>query len=286
MGSTPDRRSWQHSIMTKGVVLTTGANSGIGLRAAIEIAGRGYRSVGTVRSGEKADILRRAASEAGVNVEAVLLDVTDAAACAEMMGNFELYGLVNNAGYTNTGAVEDTADADVRHQFETMTMAPMRLARLALPAMRSNGTGRIVNVSSIYGRTTTPLTGWYQACKHALEAVSDALRVEVASSGVKVILVEPGGFRTGIWDDNRGALARHQGSRYTRAYERELLFTRLAQPFMGDPRQVARVIAHAISTRTPRARYLVGHDARILALIEQTTPTLVKDTFTRLGLGL
>jgi NAD(P)-dependent dehydrogenase (short-subunit alcohol dehydrogenase family) len=272
--------------MTKGVVLTTGANSGIGLHTAIEIARRGYRSIGSVRSEEKGEVLRQAAAEAGVTVEAVLLDVTDTDACTEVMGRFELYGLVNNAGYTNTGAVEDTSDIAVRHQLETMTVAPMRLARLALPAMRRNGAGRIVNVSSIYGRTTTPLTGWYQACKHALEAVTDALRVEVASSGVKVILVEPGGFRTGIWEDNREALARHDGSRYTRAYQRELLFTRLAQPFMGNPSQVARVIANSISTRLPRTRYLVGNDARIMALIEQATPTVVKDTVSRLGLGL
>jgi NAD(P)-dependent dehydrogenase (short-subunit alcohol dehydrogenase family) len=272
--------------MTKGVVLITGANSGIGLHASIEIAKRGFRTIGTVRSSEKADVLRRAASQAAVHVEPAILDVTDVSACAEVMTNLELYGLVNNAGYSNTGAVEDTSDDDVRHQIETMTIAPMRLARLALPAMRDHGGGRIVNVSSIYGRTTTPLTGWYQACKHALEAVSDALRMEVASSGVKVILVEPGGFRTGIWEDNQQALARHQGSRYTRAYRRELLLTRLAQPFMGNPRQVGKVIAHAMSTRMPRARYLVGNDARILAFIEQTTPTTVKDTVNRLGLGL
>lgn len=279
-------RWWQHRIMTKGAVLTTGANSGIGLHTAIELAKRGYRSIGTVRDAKKADVLLEAAADAGVTVEAEILDVTDAQGCADLLGDLELHGLVNNAGYSNTGAVEDTSDDDARHQLETMTIAPMRLARLALPAMRANGGGRIVNVSSIYGRTTTPLTGWYQASKHALEAVSDALRMEVASSGVKVILVEPGGFRTGIWEDNQEAVGRHEGSRFTRAYERELLLTRLAQPFMGHPRQVGRVIGHAVSTRVPRARYLVGPDARILALIEQTTPTLVKDTVIRLGLGL
>jgi NAD(P)-dependent dehydrogenase (short-subunit alcohol dehydrogenase family) len=272
--------------MVKGVVLTTGANSGIGLHSAIEMAKRGYRSIGTVRSSEKADVLLQAASHAGVTVEPAILDVTDADACAEIMGRLDLYGLVNNAGYSNTGAVEDTSDEDARRQIETMTIAPMRLARLALPAMRRNGTGRIVNVSSIYGRTTTPLTGWYQASKHALEAISDALRMEVASSGVRVILIEPGGFRTGIWKDNQEALARYEGSRHTRAYQRQLLLTRLGQPFMGDPRHVAEVIAHAMSTRMPRARYLVGYDARILAFIERITPTLVKDTVTRLGLGL
>ena len=101
-----------------------------------------------------------------------------------------------------------------------------------------------------------------------------------------MILVEPGGVRTGIWEDNQEAPSRHQGSRYTKAYERELLLPRLAEPFMGNPRQVAKVIVQAVSTRMPRARYLVGNDARILALIEQTTPTLLKDTVTRFGFGL
>ncbi len=272
--------------MATGTVLTTGANSGIGLATAIELARRGYHSVGGVRSEEKAEVLTTAAREAGVEVEPVLLDVTDADACEKVMAGLELYGLVNNAGYTNTGAVEDVTDDDIRHQLETMTIAPMRLARLALPGMRAAGRGRIVNVSSIYGRTTTPLTGWYQAAKHALEAVSDALRMEVAASGVKVVLVEPGAFRTGIWDGNQEAVARHDGSRYAPAYQRELLLTRLAQPLMGNPPRVARVIAHALEARLPRARYLVGYDAQALALVERVTPTSVKDLVTRLGLGL
>lgn len=274
--------------MSRGsdAVLTTGANSGIGLSTAIEVARRGYRSIGTVRSEAKADVLLEAADEAGVQVETVILDVTDAGACEAVMSDLELYGLVNNAGYTNTGAVEDVSDDDARDQLETMTVAPIRLAKLALPAMRAAGRGRIVNVSSIYGRTTTPLTGWYQASKHALEGVSDALRMEVAGDGVQVVLVEPGGFKTGIWDDNADAVARHEGSRYQQAYERELQLTRLAQPLMGHPRRVARVIADVLDRRINRARYLVGPDARALALIERVTPTTIRDLATRVGLGL
>jgi NAD(P)-dependent dehydrogenase (short-subunit alcohol dehydrogenase family) len=267
-------------------VLITGANSGIGLASAIEVARRGYRAIGTVRSEAKAEVLERAASDAGVRVEPVLLDVTDPEACEKVMAGLELYGLVNNAGYTNTGAVEDVADEDVRHQLETMTVAPMRLARLALPAMRAARRGRIVNVSSIYGRTTSPLTGWYQAAKHALEAVSDALRVEVAAGGVKVVLVEPGSFRTGIWESNEAAVARHEGSRFAGAYRREILITRMAQPLMGDPSRVAGVVGRVLDARLPRARYLVGYDAQVLALVERVTPTAVKDVVTRLGLGL
>lgn len=267
-------------------VLTTGANSGIGLATAIEVARRGFHSVGSVRSDAKAVELQEAARRAGVEVEPVFLDVTDADSCRGVVAGLDLFGLVNNAGYTNTGAVEDVDDDDVRHQFETMTIAPMRLARLALPAMRAAGGGRIVNVSSIFGRTTIPLTGWYQASKHALEAVTDALRMEVARDGVQVVLVEPGGFRTAIWSDNVDAIARHAGSRYEAAYGRELQFTRLAQPLMGEPARVARVIGRALTNRFPRARYLVGYDAQALALMERLTPTVVKDTVTRLGMGL
>ena len=272
--------------MAQGNVLVTGASSGIGLVTTVEAARRGYRAIGTVRSEAKAEALHEAAAEAGVEVEHAILDVTDADACAALLDGLDLHGLVNNAGYTNAGAVEDVSDDDVRHQFETMTIAPMRLARLALPGMRRLGGGRIVNVSSLYGRATTPLSGWYQATKHALEAVSDALRAEVAGDGVKVVLVEPGGFKTGIWDDNADAVARYPDSRYSSAYERELALTRLAQPLMGDPTKVARVIGRVLDSPRPRTRYLVGLDAVAATTLQQVTPTPLKDLVTRLSLGL
>ncbi|HZU71411.1 MAG TPA: SDR family NAD(P)-dependent oxidoreductase [Acidimicrobiales bacterium] len=267
------------------VVLTTGANSGIGLATALELARRGFRSVGTVRSEEKAEVLAKAAADAGVAVETALLDVTDADGCDEVVERFRPYGLVNNAGYSVTGAVEDVGDDEARHALETMVVAPMRLARLSLPHMRPGG-GRIVNVSSVMGITSTALTGWYQAAKHALEAVSDALRVEVAGDGVRVVLIEPGGFRTGIWDEGRQEVARRQDSRYDTAYQRGLQGTRLVEPLMGDPGRVARVIAGAVSARRPRPRYLVGYDAQMLAWVERLTVSPVKDAVTRRFLGL
>ena len=143
-----------------------------------------------------------------------------------------------------------------------------------------------MNVSSIYGRTTTPLTGWYQASKHALEAVSDALRMEVASDGVKVVLVEPGGFRTGISEENQRDVERRAGSTYMPSYQRTLSAVRLTAPLMGDPSMCARVIAGAVQSRSPRARYLVGYDAQLVALADSFTPTAIKDRITRLTLGL
>src|SRR5581483_3891483 len=267
-------------------VLTTGANSGIGLATAIEVARRGFRSVGTVRSEEKADVLAKAAAEAGVEVEPMLLDVTDADRCAEVAAGPDVYALVNNAGYGVTGAVEDVGDEEARQLLETMVVAPMRLARLVLPGMCERRDGRIVNVSSIAGRATSPLAGWYAAAKHALEAVSDALRTEVAGAGVKVVLVEPGGFKTNIWEDFERDLKKREGSPFMPAYERSFQGQQFLERFMGEPAQVAKVIASVVDGRNPRARYLVGVDAQMMALTDQLTPTVIEDRVMRLVLGL
>src|SRR5215469_1940133 len=267
-------------------VLVTGANSGIGLATVIELARRGFDVTGSVRSAAKARQVRGAASEAGVRVGTVILDVTDAGAGVRVVERLRPYGIVNNAGYPAMGAIEDIDDAEAHRVVETMVFGPVRLARAALPAMREAGGGRIVNLSSIYGLATTPLTGWYQACKHALEALSDALRVEVARDGVRVVLIEPGGFRTGIWDEASGAAERREGSRYGEAYRRIASGVRMTQPLMGDPSAVARTIAGAMTSRSPRPRYLVGYDARAIAFWEGVLPTEVKDRLARISLRL
>ena len=269
-------------------VLTTGANSGIGLATVIEVARRGYHSIGSVRSATKADIVHRAASDAGVEVETVIIDVNDAAQCEEIVGGRSLFGLVNNAGYGLTGAVEDVPEQEARALFDTMVFAPMRLSRLVLTAMRRAGEGRIVNISSVAGRTTAPFAGWYTGAKHALEALSDAMRIEVASLGVKVVLVEPGGFRTNIWDDFEGDAARwtERGSRHAEAYRRSLDGQKRLDRLMGQPETVAKVVVAALGARLPRARYLVGADAQLLTLADTMTPTFIKDRIIRMGLGI
>ena len=269
-------------------VLTTGANSGIGLATVLEVARAGFHSVGSVRSEEKADVVAKAAADAGVEVETVLLDVTDPEQCERVVNGLHLYGLVNNAGYGLTGAVEDVSEEEAHHLFETMVHAPVRLSRLALPQMRAEKAGRIVNLSSIAGLTTAPFAGHYAGAKHALEALSDALRVEVASDGISVSLVEPGGFKTGIWEDMQRDIAKREaeGSRFVPAYQRSLAGQRMLQGLMGDPRGVAKVIVKALTASFPRARYLVGYDAQLLRLADRLTPTPVRDLATRFGLGL
>jgi NAD(P)-dependent dehydrogenase (short-subunit alcohol dehydrogenase family) len=271
---------------TGRTALVTGANSGIGLATVIELAERGLHAVGSVRSAAKARRVHAAAREAGVAVETVILDVSDARSCARVIRALHPYAIVNNAGISNLGAVEDVSDADARAQLEIMLVGPMRLARLAIPHMREAGGGRIVNVSSVYGLVTTPLSGWYQACKHGLEAVSDALRMEVARDGIRVVLIEPGGFDTGIWDNGAEAIERRAGTRYGTAYDRSLRGVELTRPIMGDPSAVARVIAGAIVSGRPKARYLVGYDARLARLYTRTVPEGVRDRLARVTLGL
>lgn len=143
-----------------------------------------------------------------------------------------------------------------------------------------------MNMSSIYGRTTSPLTGWYQAAKHALEALSDALRVETAQFGVKVVLIEPGGFDTGIWESAEGEIGERAGSLYEVAYDRVRSGIRLTRPLLGDPAAVARVAVKAVQSKRPRHRYLVGLDAQALAVVDQLVPGQLRDRVVRLALGL
>jgi NAD(P)-dependent dehydrogenase (short-subunit alcohol dehydrogenase family) len=268
------------------VVLTTGANSGIGLATVVKLAKLGFRSVGTVRSESKAAAVMAAASSAGVSVETVMLDVTDAMRCAEVVDQVRPWAIVNNAGYSGVGAIEDVSDDEARHQLETMVVAPMRLACLALPHMRTAGDGRIVNVSSIYGLTTTPFSGWYQASKHALEAASDALRLEVARDGIRVILIEPGGFTTGIWEEFEADVSRREDSDYEAAYHRIRSLLDPFMRFMGEPEGAAEAIAKSLTVKAPHARYLVGRDAQMIAAAQPFLPSVLRDRVTRFLVGL
>ena len=215
-----------------------------------------------------------------------MLDVTDAQQCEQAVDDLKPYGLVNNAGVSASGAIEDVRDEDARLAFETMVLGPMRLARLAAPHMRAQGEGRIVNISSIYGLITTPLTGWYQASKHALEALSDALRVELASDGIAVVLIEPGAFRSNIWESASNDVRRPADSEYFTAYHRLDEGIKASQRLMGDPIEVARLIASMMTAKRPKARYLVGYDARAIDIYSKVLPTEVRDRLARLTLGL
>jgi len=248
--------------------------------------------IGTVRSEEKAGLITRAAVEKGLRVRTALVDVDDEASCREgfaeiaRMTDGGPYAVVNNAGFAQSGAVEDVSDELARKQLETNVVAPMRIARLVLPAMRERGEGRIVNVSSIAGRLSTPLMGWYCASKQALEGVTDALRMEVEADGIRVVLVEPGVFGTDIWAAAQtGGFPEPTSARYAAAYARAESLSGRADR-LPDPVWVARTIRVALSNPVPLARYLVGVDAVSGAFADRLAPTVLTDYVKSVASGL
>jgi len=271
--------------MSNRTVLTTGANGGLGLATVIEMARRGHRSVGTVRSDAKAEEVHAAARAEGVDIEVEILDVTDGDAAGRVIESVKPDILVNNAGYMLYSAIEEVSDDDARALLETMVIAPIRLARLCLPHMRDNGWGRIVQISSLSARASFPLMGWYQGAKHALEGVSDALRLEVAGDGIAVTLIEPGVFRSELSEEFVDMESK-RGSRYEKAYAAsQEMFGRMDR-FMTEPEAVAKVIAKAAESKSPKARYPVGLDAQFQILTGPLTPTGLRDFALRKSSGL
>lgn len=274
-------------------VLVTGANSGIGLVTCLELAAAGYDVLGTTRGQAKAEVVHRAAAERGVQVRTVTMDVDDEASCRTALDEVAAltdggpWAVVNNAGYAQSGAVEDVTDELVRAQLETNVVAPLRIARMVLPRMRERGEGRIVNISSVAGRTSMPLMGWYCASKHALEAVTDALRMEVEADGIRVVLVEPGMFGTDIWSASKeGGFPEPTSARYAAAYARAQAVSARGADKLPHPVWVARTVRLALANPVPLARYVVGADAVAGVLSETLVPTVLTDYVKAVGSGL
>jgi NAD(P)-dependent dehydrogenase (short-subunit alcohol dehydrogenase family) len=251
-------------------ILVTGCSSGIGWATAERLAARGHTVYASARRVERIAALE----ERGCRVLA--LDVTDEAsmqaAVATVTDEQGAVGvLVNNAGYSQSGAVEEVPMADVRRQFETNVFGLVRMCQLVLPGMRAQHRGRIVNVSSMGANFTFPGGGFYHATKYAVEAISDALRFEVSGFGIDVVIVQPGFIRTGFADAATDAIhaatpgegpyatfnAAVAGSTQN-VYEGPL--ARLG----GGPETVARAIERAITAKSPKARYRVTPSARLL----------------------
>ncbi len=276
--------------MTKSVVVT-GATSGIGLATALELARAGLDVIGTARTEDKGRLLREAAEHEGLRVRTVQLDVCDATSTvrafteiATMTGGGP-WAVVNNAGVAQPGAVEDVEDEQVRRQLETNLVAPARIARLVLPQMRQRGGGRIVNISSVSGRVAAPFLGWYCASKHGLAAMTDALRIEVAQFGVKVVLIEPGSYGTDIWERGIDRLPPREHSAYRESYAlADDILRRSAS--LPAPAPVAAAVRHALLTARPRPRYLVGSDARAGAALNALAPRALSDYAKGVATGL
>lgn len=267
-------------------VLVTGASSGIGRACTDALAASGFSVLAGVRREADAERLRAAHSD---SVTPVMIDVTredsvEAAAreIERRVGEAGLHGLVNNAGVAVPGPVELIDGAGWRTQLETNLIGPMQLTRAMLPALR-RARGRIVNMSSQAGRVSFPYMAAYNASKYALEAASDALRLELAPFGVRVVLIEPGRIRTDIFekaDASLDALEAAAGARaepYRDALVGARNMSREATRRGIGAAKVARAVVRALSVPQPRARYLVGTDARLLVAARWVLPDVVLD---------
>jgi NAD(P)-dependent dehydrogenase (short-subunit alcohol dehydrogenase family) len=264
----------------KPVALITGASSGFGLLASIELARRGHRVFASMRDTARAQRLADAAKAAAVEVSTVQLDVTKSASIAAAVKSVEQQAgridvLVNNAGFGMGGFFEDVSLDEFREQFETNFFGVIALTQAVLPGMRARGHGRVINVSSIAGRMANPGTSAYCSSKFALEGLSESLRLELLPHGIHVVLIEPGTFKTDIFDRNRRVAKRaeDESSPYYARGQKLLAFVdKLLERNTQDPADVARAIAHAATAKKPRLRYLVGKDARGEALAKAVVP--------------
>ncbi len=262
-------------------VLVTGASSGIGEACALRLAGAGWRVLAGVRTIADGERLRAAAGE---RLEPVTIDVTDSAsiaAAAAALGGEPLHGLVNNAGIALALPLEFLPLDELRRQLEVNLVGQVAVTQAFLPHLRA-ASGRIVNVGSVAGRSALPFLGAYAASKHALEAVTDALRIELRPFGISVTIVEPGSIATPIWGKGAGLFQQvAAGTPELRALygERMSAFGAAASAAgrRAEPAdEVAIVVERALTARRPRARYLVGRDARRRAFVERL-PTRLRD---------
>jgi NADP-dependent 3-hydroxy acid dehydrogenase YdfG len=256
-------------------VLITGCSTGIGRSTAEHLARSGHRVYATARRLESIEDLKAA------GCKTLALDVNDEASMSAAVSAVEeaegaVGALVNNAGYSQSGALETIELDDVRRQFETNVFGLLRMCQLVLPGMRRQGGGRIVNVSSMGGKLTFPGGGIYHATKYAVEAISDAMRFEVQGFGVHVVLIEPGLIKTNFAETAVGSVTHEDGpyaefntavsASTASAYEGPL------GKLGGGPEAVAKAIEKAITAKRPRARYPVTASARILMTQRKLLP--------------
>ncbi len=279
-----------------GAILITGASSGIGAACARYLDHMGFTVWAGVRRTEDGEALARSTS---ARLRVLLLDVTDSDSITaasrtltEALPEAGLTGLVNNAGISVAGPLELLPLAEVRTQFEVNVIGALAVTQALLPLLR-RARGRIVNISSIAGLAATPFLGAYCGSKFALEAMSDALRLELAPWGIAVTLVEPGAIQSQIWQRatmsatrTLGGVAPESLALYVHPLARMQDVMAAASARAIPAEAVARVVARALTASSPRARYLVGKDARFRAALKWLLPDRAQDRLLAWFLGL
>ncbi len=267
------------------VILITGASSGIGFDAARTLARQGHRVYAAARRLERMEPLK------ADGVVPLRIDVTDEAsmtegvrAVLEQEGRIDV--LVNNAGYGFFGAIENVPMDEARRQLEVNVFGLARLCQLVLPSMRERGSGRIINISSVAGKAVLLFGGWYHVSKYSVEALSDALRMEMKPFGVDVVLIEPGGVKTDwgliaadhLAESSRGTPYEEEGIRESKTLRKAYSIRLLSKPSV-----VTRAISRAVNRKRPKTRYRIGFGSGILVLSHAILPDRWWDAILRLG---
>jgi NAD(P)-dependent dehydrogenase (short-subunit alcohol dehydrogenase family) len=268
-------------------VVITGASTGIGAACALSLDRLGFRVFAGVRRTEDGEAL---AKEASARLTPIRLDVTEAtsiAAAADLVraavAEGGLAGLINNAGIAVGAPLEAVPIADLRRQFETNVVGAVAVTQALLPLLRQ-GRGRLINIGSIAGRATMPLMGPYSASKYALEALTDAWRLELLPWGIRVSIIEPGAIATPIWRKSSQAARELEAASppevlglYAPAVAAVKKAVEDATRRAIPPDAVVRAVVHALTSPRPKTRYLVGWDAKIRAWMVKLLPDRVAD---------
>ncbi|HUF52832.1 MAG TPA: SDR family oxidoreductase [Dehalococcoidia bacterium] len=280
----------------RGYVVVTGSSTGIGRATALRLARRRFRVFAGVRLKKDAKPLTDAA---GDRIIPLKMDVTKpemiaecAAEVREVVGESGLAGLVNNAGISVPGPIEFLPLEELRRQLEVNVIGQVAVTQAFLPLLREGG-GRIVFVGSIGGKVASPFVGAYNASKFALEAITDSLRVELRPWGIEVAIVEPGSVDTPIWekvlaeaDEIEARLPDEARELYGEAMDAMRAALREIAAGGIPPEEVARAISHALTSRRPKTRYLVGTSARVQSALAKVVPDRLRDRIIMRRVGL
>ena len=259
-------------------VLITGTSSGFGYLTALEFARKGDHVFATMRNLEKSAQLKESAASEKLPISFLRLDLLDDRSIQTAVRQAEADAgpidvLVNNAAMALRSSIEDASEDEVRKQFETNLFGTLRVIKHVLPGMRERRFGTIVNLSSISGIVSVPYDGYYAATKHAIEAISEAMHYEVRQFGVRVVIIEPGGFPTELRNNAFQAAKADESSAYHKNAQRfeKANESRLRAPegVRQDPADVARAIYDAVRDETPKLRYVVGRDAQLIAAVRK-----------------
>lgn len=269
--------------MTEKIILITGCSSGIGHDAALNLKKRGYRVIASCRKIEDAQKLE------SLGLEVINLDVSDSLSIQSAftklltMTEGRLDVLINNAGYGQAGALEDITRDVIRQQFETNVFGLLEVTNLAIPIMRKQGQGRIINISSILGIISMPFRGAYNASKYAVEGLSDTLRLELHSSGIHVVTIEPGPIESKFRDNSVDSSMKNldmKKSYFSKQYEAMLTSFKQAKSdsfFTKTTEVVINKLVHAIESNRPRAKYPVTFPSHLFIFLKRILSTRLLD---------